>query len=118
MPRRSRGFTRGTAPPTAPYLIVQLKPAWRADLKAGAFVSGRKKVRLHDLVGAGVSLAPHISAVAGKAPRTLSAEERALAQFVQVRTTLPSQLRDVAKQLKQCDAVDAVIVPPEISLPG
>jgi hypothetical protein len=118
VPRRSRGFTRGTAPPTAPYLIVQLKPAWRADLTADAFVHGRRKIRLHDLIGAGVSLAPHIPAVAEKAPRSLSAQERELARFVQVRTTLPSQLRDAAKRLKQCDAVDAVILPPEVSLPG
>jgi hypothetical protein len=118
VPSRSKGFTHGTAPPTAPHLIVQLKRGWRADLTAGAFVHGRKRIRLHDLVGAEVSLVPHIPALAGKALRTLSAEERELARFVQVRTTLPSQLREAAKELKQCDAVDAVMLPPEISLPG
>lgn len=117
MPKRPQGFSHGAAPESAPYLIVRLKPSWRADFDANTLVSGRKRVVLGELTKAKVSLQPHIPSLAGKSLRSLSAAERELARFVQVRVPAGQDASELAKELARLDAVEHVSVAPEVSLP-
>ena len=114
-----RGYTHGEAPAGLPRaLSLKLKSGWRFNPSGGQFVStSGERLSVLDQLPKGSEIVPTVPALAKADPAKLSEAERDLARYVQLilpKGATPQQHLEV---IKRWDAVEAVTLPPEISLP-
>jgi hypothetical protein len=114
-----RGHTQGEAPAgLLRALSLKLKPGWRFDPGSRQFVSASgERFSVLDQLPKGSEIVPTVPALAKADPAKLSAAERDLARYVQLILPKGAAPKQNLRVIKRWDPVEAVTLPPEVSLP-
>jgi hypothetical protein len=114
-----RGHTHAEAPAELlRSLSLKLKTGWRFDPGLGQFVSASgKRLSILDQLPEGSEIVPTAPALAKANPAKLSKAERDLARCFQLILPKGATPKQNLRVVKRWDAVEEVILPPQVSLP-